>query len=301
MITPLSLSDVMHEGVETVGPDEPAAVAARRLRAADVGSLVVVDAGEPVGIVTESDVVGLVADGVDPESTPVSALMSGPLVTASPDTPLHEAAERMRDERIKKLPVVADGDLVGIVTTTDVSNYFPRLARETRARGGPPEAVAPGGPDTAYEDENWEFESEGLDRTDPASIELGDTVRFSKELSDDDIHAFADASGDTNRLHLDDEFAAGSRFGRRIAHGTLVVGTVSAALARLPGLVVYLSQDVSYLGPVDIGDRVVAECTVTEELGRNRFRLTTVVDTAEGERVIDGEAVVMADSLPEGA
>ena len=65
-------------------------------------------------------------------------------------------------------------------------------------------------------------------------IRVGDRVRFSKTISEDDVRAFAEASGDTNRLHLDDEYAEDTRFGRRIAHGTLVGGLISAALARLP-------------------------------------------------------------------
>jgi 3-hydroxybutyryl-CoA dehydratase len=124
-------------------------------------------------------------------------------------------------------------------------------------------------------------------------------VRFSKPLDEAEVEAFADASGDTNRLHLDDEYARGTRFGRRIVHGTLVAGVVSAALARLPGLVVYLSQEVSYLGPVDIGDRVTAACEVVEEAGEDRYRLTTTVTDGDDETVVDGEAVVLADPTPE--
>ena len=126
-------------------------------------------------------------------------------------------------------------------------------------------------------------------------------MKFSKTLSADDVQAFADASGDTNRLHLDAEYASGTRFAHPIAHGTLVAGTISAALARLPGLIVYLSQEVSYLGPVDIGDRVTAVCEVVEELGNDRYRLTTAVTREDGTQVIDGEAVVLADEIPETA
>ncbi|MFC7195129.1 MaoC family dehydratase [Halosimplex aquaticum] len=151
--------------------------------------------------------------------------------------------------------------------------------------------------DTAYEKPDWEFEYVGHQ----GHIDVGDVVRFSKPLDEDEVEEFADASGDTNRLHLDDEYARGTRFGRRIVHGTLVAGVVSAALARLPGLIVYLSQEVSYLGPVDIGERVTAECEVVEEMGDDRYRLTTTVTDSDGETVIDGEAVVIADPIPETA
>jgi acyl dehydratase len=98
---------------------------------------------------------------------------------------------------------------------------------------------------------------------------------------------------------MTDEFAERSRFGRRIAHGTLVSGTISSALARLPGLTVYLSQDLRFLKPVDVGDRVTAICEIVEDLGGDRYRLTTRVEREDGEVVIDGEAVVLIDDLPE--
>jgi acyl dehydratase len=127
---------------------------------------------------------------------------------------------------------------------------------------------------------------------------VGDRVEFTKTLSDDDVRKFAAASGDTNPLHLDEEFAEGTRFRGRIAHGTLVGGLISAALARLPGLTIYLSQDLEFHNPVRIDDRVTAEVEIVEDLGDNQFRLTTrVVD--EEDVIIDGEAVVLIDDIPE--
>ena len=127
-----------------------------------------------------------------------------------------------------------------------------------------------------------------------AALSVGDRVEFSKRLTDDDVRSFATASGDTNPLHLDDEYAEETMFGERIVHGTLVSGLISAALARLPGLVVYLSQDEEFHNPVSIGDRVTAECEIVEDLGGNRYRLRTTVTNGE-ETAIDGEAVVMLD------
>ncbi|WP_160135052.1 MaoC family dehydratase [Halococcus salsus] len=127
------------------------------------------------------------------------------------------------------------------------------------------------------------------------ALTVGDRVRVSKRLTDDDVHAFAAASGDTNPLHLDDEYAESTRFGGRIAHGTLVSGLISAALARLPGLVIYLSQDLEFQRPVGVGDRVTADCEIVEALGEDRYRLRTTVTTEEGEVAIDGEAVVLLD------
>lgn len=133
---------------------------------------------------------------------------------------------------------------------------------------------------------------------DPADLSVGDRFEFTKTLSDNDVRQFAAVSGDTNPLHLDDEYAKKTRFGGRIAHGTLVGGLISAALARMPGLVVYLSQDLEFHNPVRIDDRLTAECEIVEDLGHNQYRLTTRVLDDE-DVIIDGEAVVLIDDAPE--
>ena len=152
-------------------------------------------------------------------------------------------------------------------------------------------------PSLESSDLDWEFERT-VDV--PGEITVGDVVTFQKPLTDDDVRAFAQLSGDTNRLHLDEEFAAKSRFGERIAHGTLVSGLISAALARLPGLTIYLSQDLEFRGPVKIGDTVSAKTEIVEDLGNNQYRLETLVrDEDDDATVINGEAVVLIDDLPE--
>ena len=146
----------------------------------------------------------------------------------------------------------------------------------------------------AFGDEAWVMER-STDEYDDLGV--GDYVRFSKPIRETDVSAFAHVSGDTNRLHLEEEFAADTQFGGRIAHGTLVAGTISAALARFPGLTVYLSQDLEFHAPVEIGDVVTAECEIVERLGDDRFRLRTTVYTDEEQTVIEGEAVVMIKPL----
>ena len=143
----------------------------------------------------------------------------------------------------------------------------------------------------------WHVELTAADR---GRLGVGDKVEFTKTISDDDVAAFAAASGDTNPLHLDDEFASRTRFRGRIAHGTLVGGLISAALARLPGLTIYLSQDLEFHNPVRVGDRLMAVCEIVEDLGDDQFRLTTrVVD--DGDVIIDGEAVVLVDGEGRGS
>jgi acyl dehydratase len=158
---------------------------------------------------------------------------------------------------------------------------------------------APGAPtgriEAASDLPEWHAE---MTATDPDELTVGDRFEFTKTITEGDVRRFAAASGDTNPLHLDDEFAERTRFKGRIAHGTLVGGLISAALARVPGLVIYLSQDLEFHNPVRIDDRVTAECEIVEDLGNNQFRLSTrVLD--DGDVVIDGEAVIMVDTLPE--
>lgn len=129
-------------------------------------------------------------------------------------------------------------------------------------------------------------------------VDVGTTVRFTKRLTDADIHAFAVASGDTNPLHLDEEFAERTRFGGRIVHGMLVSGLISAALARLPGVAVYLSQTTRFVEPVEPDETLTAVIEVREVLGGSRYRLSTDVYNEAQEVVVEGEAVVLLDERP---
>lgn len=291
----LSIGAVMTTPVETVAPSESARAIATTLTENVFGSLVVCENGQPVGIVTYSDVTALVSEGLDPDSAPVEAFMSTPLVTVHEDESIDEAAKRMREHQIKRLPVVdGDDEIVGIVTSTDLSHYVPHLVKlKDKPETANYERTSPRS-DIAYHNAEWDHEYFGTE----TSIDVGETATFSKTLSDEDVEAFAEASGDTNRLHLDQEYASETRFGTRIAHGTLVAGLISAALARLPGLTIYLAQEVRYLGPVALGDRATARCEVVEHIGDNRYRLTTDVFCENDQKVIEGEAVVISDEVP---
>jgi CBS domain-containing protein len=114
---------LMTSPVETIAPDASVAEAARILTEEGIGSLVVGDE-QLTGIVTESDIVASVAEETDP-STPVSELMSDPVVTIQRTDSLQVAAERMGHNGVKKLPVVDDGAAVGIITTTDLALHLP--------------------------------------------------------------------------------------------------------------------------------------------------------------------------------
>ena len=128
----------------------------------------------------------------------------------------------------------------------------------------------------------------------------GDTATRSKTITDEDIRAFAELTGDHNPVHLDDEYAAGTRFGQRIAHGMLAASLISATLANeLPGRgTVYLSQSLRFVAPVLPGDTVTASVAVTKvREDKPILTLETVCTNQRGEKLIEGEAVVMLTNV----
>lgn len=132
----LFVGDVMTQPVRTILPETTACDVATLFAEHDVGSAVVVDSetGEYRGIVTDSDIMQQVAAGADIDSVRVAAFLSTPLVTIASTEDIHAAATLMTEHSIRRLPVIDDGDLVGILTTTDLTHYLPRL-RNTILRG----------------------------------------------------------------------------------------------------------------------------------------------------------------------
>ena len=97
-------------------------------------------------------------------------------------------------------------------------------------------------------------------------LTVGMTATFEKTITGEDILLFADASGDANPVHVDQQYALTKQFGGRIAHGMLTASVISAAIAgRLPGPgTVYLSQNLKFMRPVCPGETVRATVTVQE-------------------------------------
>jgi len=117
----LKVEDVMVEDVISVSEKATVREAAELMDKHEIGCLVVVKKGKPVGIVTETDMVKrVIVKPVEPEKTKVSEIMSKPLVVGNPQMDVDEASKIMRKRKIKKLPVVRKGRLVGLVTTTDL-------------------------------------------------------------------------------------------------------------------------------------------------------------------------------------
>lgn len=129
------------------------------------------------------------------------------------------------------------------------------------------------------------------------SLKIGDIASRTKTITDADVQDFARATGDTNPVHLDDAYAAGTRFGRRIAHGMLTGSLISAVLGNdLPGHgAIYLGQEFKFRAPVYLGDTVTATVEVVAYREDKRIAtLKTTCTNQDGIVVIEGEAVVIA-------
>ncbi len=127
-------------------------------------------------------------------------------------------------------------------------------------------------------------------------LKIGDKFSTSREVTDEMIRKFAEVSGDYNPIHLDEEFAKTTRFGRRIAHGMLSGAFISAVLGNefKARKIVYLSQTMKFTAPVFIGDTVTATGTITNiREDKGIVTLETVCTNQNGETLVKGEAAVM--------
>lgn len=127
-------------------------------------------------------------------------------------------------------------------------------------------------------------------------IKVGDKFTNERLVTDELIRKFAEVSGDYNPIHLDEEVAKTTRFGRRIAHGMLSGAFISAVLGYelTERRIVYLSQTLKFTAPVFIGDTVTTTGTVkTIREDKPIVTLETVCTNQNGETLVTGEAVVM--------
>jgi CBS domain-containing protein len=117
-----TVKDVMTSRPTSITSDAMVVEAARRMLSEDVGSLPVVDGDDLVGMITDRDVVlKVVAKDLDPSKVPVSDACSESPVTAQADESLDDALAKMAKEQVRRLPVVTDGRLVGILAQADVA------------------------------------------------------------------------------------------------------------------------------------------------------------------------------------
>jgi Acyl dehydratase len=127
-------------------------------------------------------------------------------------------------------------------------------------------------------------------------VKIGDKFSKERKVTDELVRKFAEVSGDYNPIHLDDEFAKNTRFGRRIAHGMLSGAFISAVLGYefKERKIVYLSQTMKFTAPVYIEDTVTATATVKNiRQDKGIVSLETICTNQNNETLVKGEAVVM--------
>ena len=134
----LQVKDVMVTNLITIEADATVKKAAELMDKHDIGCLIVVSYGNPIGIVTERDMLQrIMLQKRDIAKTRVGNIMSAPLIATTPETDIRDAVRLMNERRIKKLPVVEEGQLIGLVSLTDVMRslaYFEHVISSLCAR-----------------------------------------------------------------------------------------------------------------------------------------------------------------------
>lgn len=131
----MHVADVMTEASITESPTDNLRAAAERMWTQQTGSLLVMEDGKLVGILTERDVLRAVARGLDPNTTVVGDVMTADVVTVAADTPLRDVAREMAHRWIRHLPVVDGTEVVGVVSIRDVAGVFAALSKDPEAVG----------------------------------------------------------------------------------------------------------------------------------------------------------------------
>jgi len=127
-------------------------------------------------------------------------------------------------------------------------------------------------------------------------IQIGDKASFAKTITESDIILYAGITGDFNPLHMNEEFAKGTIFKGRVAHGGITMGLISPVLGnKLPGAgTIILEMSFKFKAPVRLGDTITARVEVRGKITeKNILKLKTCCTNQDGTEVIIGEAVVM--------
>jgi CBS domain-containing protein len=125
------VKDVMNPEVKTIDPKASVKKAAEEMSKFRIGCLIVVSEEELVGIITERDIMTkLVAESKDAAKTTVKEIMTKDVVFIKPDADIEEASEAMIENHVKRMPVVFDSQLIGIITSMDIVNAQPKIIEQ---------------------------------------------------------------------------------------------------------------------------------------------------------------------------
>ena len=127
-------------------------------------------------------------------------------------------------------------------------------------------------------------------------LQIGQSAEFTKTISETDVYLFAGVTGDFNPAHVNTQYAEGTFFKKRIAHGMLSASLISTVLGtHLPGQgSIYAEQNVRFKSPVYFGDTITAKVEVEEiNIEKNRVKLKTTCTNQDGVLVVDGYAVIL--------
>lgn len=130
-------------------------------------------------------------------------------------------------------------------------------------------------------------------------VDIGYKTTHMKTITEANITQFAEVSGDYNPVHMSEEYAQKTPFGGRIAHGVIAIGLISAAVAKLPGLVILLSHTSRFLKPVRAGDTITATAEVVDtRKDKGIVTLKNECTNQNGEVTLEGETVVRLYEAP---
>lgn len=124
---------------------------------------------------------------------------------------------------------------------------------------------------------------------------IGRKASFSKTIAEFDVYSFAGITGDLNKIHVDEEYAKTTRFGKRIAHGMLTSSYICTALGtKLPGEgTIHIKQELEFLKPVYIGDTITVYLEVVEVLPpKSYLKIKSQIFNQNQELVVDGFSIV---------
>lgn len=122
-------------------------------------------------------------------------------------------------------------------------------------------------------------------------FEIGQHVMWSKRFTEEDLQRFIEITGDVNPLHVDEEFAKSTRFGRRVLHGMLTASMFSTMVGMvLPGTgAIYRAQTLRFLRAAHVGDELTAHFVVKRiDRDKHRLEIDAWIENEAGERVVEG-------------